>query len=249
MSAADYGELRAVASVTLDGGGGLASRADRAERRRQVDAVPPDLRDGASDLRADPLLRRRRHAQGGAPPDAARHGPHVPALEPLRRPVRARERRGRGAAEARHRSQRRAAGRPFPRRRGALGGAARASRPRRPRRRRGRLAVVRAPAPARDRARARHGAAPAAPRRADRGDVARRGAAVPGPDRRIAGRAHADDRRARHGRRLRAGDGDLGARRRPADRERPAGGDPRARPSYRRRTSARATGWRSCSPA
>ena len=41
---------------------------------------------------------------------------------------------------------------------------------------------------------------------------------------------------------------DLGARRRPADRERPAGGDPLARPSCRRRTSARATGWRSCSP-
>ena len=127
-------------------------------------------------------------------------------------------------------------------------GAARAGRPRRPRRRRRRLAVVRPPPPARDRPRARHGAAPPASRRADGGDVARRGAAVHGPDRRAAGGAHADDRRARHGRRLRARDGDLGARRGPADRERPAGGDPRRRPPSRRRTSAPATGWRSCSP-
>ena len=114
----------------------------------------------------------------------------------------------------------------YARRRRTLGGAARARRPGRPRRRRGRVALLRPPPPARGRARPRDRADAAAPRRADRRHVAGRGAAVPAADRRPSRRADDHDRRARHGRRLRARDGDLRARRGPSDRERPAGGDP-----------------------
>ena len=80
-----YGELRAVDDVTLEVEARLAPRAYRPERRRQVDALRPDLRDGAATSRAHPLPRHGRHATRPPPADAARHGPDVPALEPLRR--------------------------------------------------------------------------------------------------------------------------------------------------------------------
>ena len=81
-----YGELHAVDDVTLDGRGGLAARADRPERRRQVDALPPDLGHGQGlDAGRIRFAGSRRHAPRSAPAHAARHGPHLPALEPLRR--------------------------------------------------------------------------------------------------------------------------------------------------------------------
>ena len=56
-------------------------------------------------------------------------------------------------------------------------------------------------------------------------------------------RAHADDRRARHGRRLRSRNRDLGARRRSPDRDAARRRRSARRPPSRRRTSARATAW------
>ena len=211
------------------GGGGLAPRGDRPERRRKVDALPPDLGNLAPDVGPRSLRGRGRHALGAAPAHPARHGSHVPALEPLRRPRRQARTSPSPHSAARPRPQPLRADSPLRRRRRTLGGTARARRPRRPRRRRGRVALLRSPPSARGRARPGDRAVAAAPRRADRRHVARRGATVPAADRRPSRGADDHDRRARHGRRLRARDGDLRARRGPPDRVRLSGRDPDVR--------------------
>ena len=50
-----YGELLAVDGVTLAVDAGRAPRADRPERRREVDALPPDLGHLAPDVGTRPL--------------------------------------------------------------------------------------------------------------------------------------------------------------------------------------------------
>ena len=79
---------------------GRAARRDRAERRREDDAVQPPLRAPAADVRHGRARRRRHHRAAAVPPDAGGPRADVPGLERLPAALRARERppRRRGGA-------------------------------------------------------------------------------------------------------------------------------------------------------
>ena len=89
-----FGGLRALDDVDLDGLGGPARRADRAERRREDDVHRRDL--GVRALRGTGRARRARAGRArGARPRPARAGEDVAVDRAVRRPERAREPRGR----------------------------------------------------------------------------------------------------------------------------------------------------------
>ncbi len=96
----DFGGLRAVNEVSLDGPRGTDRRPHRAERRRQDDPVQRGQQ-AAARLRRTGLAGRRRHHRpvaGGQ--RSSRHGPHLPEPAHLREHGRPRE-RPRGLSSAR----------------------------------------------------------------------------------------------------------------------------------------------------
>src|SRR2546426_918951 len=156
-----------------------ALRPDRAQRRRQDDAVQPHHGPQRAHRRPAPVSGPRHHGPAAPPHRRPRHRAHVSERASVRRALGAPERDDRASRANDERPRGRRDRAALGARRGARDaapgpGAARAGRPRRPSRRAGPQLRLRRPAPARDRARPGAGAGAAPARRARRRHEQRR---------------------------------------------------------------------------